>query len=98
MALTSGQQFQKCCGFYCAMLACVGVYFYIMMAVFQTMNNTFVVEELEDFQDPGTAEVLEGKKNFTIAYLATAGVSSFNFVTNLISLTCSAWSDVLFVA
>jgi len=57
------------------MLACVGVYFYIMMAVFQTMNNTFVVEELEDFQDPGTAEVLEGKKNFTIAYLATAGLN-----------------------
>jgi len=72
------------------MLACVGVYFYIMMAVFQTMNNTFVVEELEDFQDPGTAELLEGKKNFTIAYLATAVVSSFNVVTNLISLTCSA--------
>jgi hypothetical protein len=77
MALTSGQQFQKCCGFYCAMLACVGIYFYLVMALFQSMNNTFVVEELEDFQDPVTAEALGGKKNFTTAFLVTALVSSF---------------------
>lgn len=79
MALTSGQQFQKCCGFYCAMLACVGIYFYIVMAVFQSMNNTFVVEELEDFQDPPNAELVGGKKNFTTAFLVTAFVSIKQF-------------------
>lgn len=34
------------------MLACVGVYFYLVMAYFQSVNNTFVVEELEMFKDP----------------------------------------------
>jgi hypothetical protein len=41
------------------------------------MNNTFVVEELEDFQDPVTAAALGGKKNFTTAFLVTALVSTF---------------------
>lgn len=43
--------FGKCCGLYCAMLACVGVYFYLVMAFFQSQDNLFLVEDLEDFQD-----------------------------------------------
>ena len=51
MALSTGQAFQKCCGMYCAMLACIGVYFYLVMAYFQSVNNHFLLEDLERYQD-----------------------------------------------
>lgn len=59
------------------MLACVGVYFYGVLALFQTMNNTFVIEDLEDYQDPTSAD--NGK--FTTAFLVTSGVS-LSIITN----------------
>ena len=53
--LTGCQAFMKCCGYYCAGLACVGIYFFTMMAIFQTMQNPFMVEDLEGMYDPQSA-------------------------------------------
>jgi hypothetical protein len=51
MGLSTKQALFKCCGFYCAMLACIGVYFYLVMAYFQSVGNNFLIMELEEFQD-----------------------------------------------
>ena len=49
--LTGKQTFYKCCGYYCAGLACVGVYFFAVLSIFQTMENPFMTVELEGFYD-----------------------------------------------
>lgn len=56
------------------MLACVGVYFYLVMAYFQSVNNTFVVEELEMFKDPNQTPYYV-QSDWINAFLITAGVS-----------------------
>jgi len=33
------------------MLAGIGVYFYLVMAYFQSIGNNFLIMELEEFQD-----------------------------------------------
>lgn len=82
MALSTGQAIMKCCGFYCAMLACVGVYFYLVMAFFQSQNNQFLVQELEHF--PGSSFAGTDKNPFYVqstwvnSFLITAAVSIFH--------------------
>ena len=79
MALSTGQAIMKCCGFYCAMLACVGVYFYLVMAFFQSQNNQFLVQELEHF--PGSANAGTStnpyykQSTWVTSFLITAAVS-----------------------
>lgn len=55
MALTFNQQFMKCCGFFCAMLACVGVYFWFVMAFWQSQKslyNIYIMEKLNSTTEP----------------------------------------------
>jgi hypothetical protein len=79
MALTVSQGIMKCCGFYCAMLACVGVYFYLVMAFFQSQANQFLIQELEHF--PGSANAgspqnpYYDQSTWVNSFLITAGVS-----------------------
>jgi hypothetical protein len=73
MGLSTQQALFKCCGFYCAMLAGIGVYFYLVMAYFQSINNNFLIMELEEFQD-ATAENYD-KSTWVNAFLITAFVS-----------------------
>ena len=40
--------FCKFCGYYCTGMACVGIYFFIVLAIFQNMNNMFMIQELQE--------------------------------------------------
>jgi len=71
MALTFKQQFSKCCGFFCAMLACVGVYFWFVLAFWQSQKslyNIYIMEKLNS-----TSE--EAVKNFETAFWIVSAVS-----------------------
>lgn len=67
---TNKEKFYRCCGYFCSLMACIGVYFYIVMLVFQYMGNPFVMTMLEGLQQPSSDD-----KNFKIAFFSAVIVS-----------------------
>ena len=45
MPYTSTQQRNICCGYFCGATACVGVYFFLVLTMFEGQNNTYLTEE-----------------------------------------------------
>jgi hypothetical protein len=41
----------KCCGFYCATLACVGVYFFSVLAFWQSLGARYLIWDMEKLND-----------------------------------------------
>ena len=70
MALTDKQRLGKCCGIFCAFLACLNIWFFIGLSVFQAMNNPYLKIELEAFENAG-----DDSSNWLTAFLTTLGVS-----------------------
>ena len=70
MALTSKQTFGKCCGIFCSFLACLNIWFFLGMTIFQAMNNAFVKIELEKFDNAG-----DDGSNYLTSFAVTLGVS-----------------------
>ena len=71
MGLTAKQTFYKCCGFFCAGMSCIGVYFFTVMSYFQSQSNAFMMEELEGYRVPSD----DGSK-FTKAFIICIVVSA----------------------
>ena len=44
---------RTCCGYYCASVALVGVYFFILMAIMEFKGNTYVLQVLQRIGCPG---------------------------------------------
>lgn len=38
---------RTCCGYYCASVALVGVYFFILMAIMEFRGNTYIIQILQ---------------------------------------------------
>ena len=70
MALTDKQKLGKCCGIFCSFLACLNIWFFLGMTIFQGMGNAFVKEELEKF-----ANAKDDSSNWLAAFGITLGVS-----------------------
>ena len=47
MAYTSKQQLYLCCGYYCSMLACVGVYFLLVLFFMEATNSPYLIYEMQ---------------------------------------------------
>ena len=87
MALTDKQKLGKCCGIFCSFLACLNIWFFAMITVFQSMNSPYMKIKLEEF-----TQVSEDSSNWTVAFAITVGVSQFIFLTCEFSLTWFACS------
>ena len=74
MALTTNQQLGKCCGIFCSFLACLNIWFFTGLTIFQVMNNPYVKIELEGFENAG-----DDSTAWTTAFAITLGVSSKAF-------------------
>ena len=50
---------RTCCGYYCASVAAVGVYFFILMAIMEFRGNTYLVQVLQraSCENPSTVEI-----------------------------------------
>ena len=72
MALTDKQKLGKCCGIFCSFLACLNIWFFLGMTIFQGMNNAFVKTQLEKFPNAG-----DDSSNWLTAFGITLGVSIF---------------------
>ena len=51
MALTDKQRLGKCCGIFCSFLACLNIWFFTGLTIFQVMNNPYLKIELEQFEN-----------------------------------------------
>ena len=76
MALTDKQKLGKCCGIFCSFLACLNVWFFSMITVFQSMNSPYMKIKLEEFN-----QASEDSSNWTTAFAITVGVSQFVLLT-----------------
>ena len=43
---------RMCCGYFCGASACVGIYFFMVLVIFESMNNTYMTEELQGISNP----------------------------------------------
>ena len=80
MALTDRQKFGKCCGIFCSFLACLNIWFFLGMTIFQGMNNPFMKIELEGFDNAG-----DESSNWLTAFIYVLAVSSQCNSVNLMS-------------
>ena len=72
MALTDKQKFGKCCGIFCSFLACLNIWFFLGMTIFQAMGNSFVKIELEKFTNAD-----DDSSNYLIAFIIVLIVSNY---------------------
>lgn len=61
---------QKCCGYYCAMIAVVGIFFYAVVLVMEIRKNQFVLYKLQ--YPEVESEAREKYGNFTSHQVAEA--------------------------
>merc|ERR1712183_1033375 len=50
--MSSWDQLRMCCGYFCGLTACVGIYFFIVILIFETMNNVYLTETLQGISNP----------------------------------------------
>ena len=51
---------RKCCGYYCAMIAAVGIFFYGVMIIMEMRKNQFVLYKLQYPEGDHAKEVFGG--------------------------------------
>ena len=66
MALTDKQKLGKCCGIFCSFLACLNIWFFLMITIFQTMDSPYMKIELEGF-----TQASDDSSNWTVAFIIT---------------------------
>ena len=44
--MTGMQSFSKCCGYFCGLSACIGIYFFLVIMIMQAGNNVYLAEML----------------------------------------------------
>ena len=71
MALTGKQQLGKCCGIFCSFLACLNIWFFTGLTVFQAMGNPVIKEEYEGFTN-----AKDDASNWLTAFIITIVVSN----------------------
>ena len=45
MGMGTWDKMRLCCGYFCGLTACVGIYFWLVLTLFESMNNTYLTEE-----------------------------------------------------
>lgn len=72
MGYTPKQNLYLCCGYFCSMLACVGVYFWLVLFYMQSNNSPYLIYEM---QKQETMDDTHINDTFKWSFLITAGVS-----------------------
>ncbi len=71
MAMTGAQMLYKCCGLYCSFLACVGVYFFSVLAFWQSQGARYLVWDMERLNELYG----EDSNNFKVSFIICIFVS-----------------------
>ena len=70
MALTDKQKLGKCCGIFCSFLACLNIWFFLGLTVFQASGSPYMKLELEMFD-----QASNDANNWTVAFAISLAVS-----------------------
>ena len=76
MAYTSTQKLYLCCGYFCSMLACVGVYFWLVLFFMEATNSPYVIYEMQHIDSMTKPTDITKIDTFKWSFLLTALVSS----------------------
>ena len=87
---------RQCCGYFCGASACVGIYFFLVLVVFESMNNLYLTEEIQKIPNPIGNE--ESVKNFVMAFAFCSLVSNSLFIRSFLISVSSILSAVLAAA
>ena len=60
---------KTCCGFYCAMTAMVGIYFFLVLAIMEYRGNSFLLQIVQNEEDENIDNNVKGR-----TFLILAGV------------------------
>ena len=73
MGYSANQKFYLCCGYFCSMLACVGVYFWLVLFFMESTHSPYLIYEMQhlDNMSKDTDEI----NTFRWSFLLTAIVS-----------------------
>ena len=84
---TSKQKMYLCCGYFCSLMGCIGIYFWLVMFIMQSGGSPYLIYELEGIEDMNnTTEI----NNFKWSFLIVAIVSFLHY-KSCFSWTYSAW-------
>ena len=72
---TSKQQLYLCCGWFCSMLGCIGIYFWLVMFIMQAGGSPYLIYSMEKIEGMSTPEEKERIDTFKWSFLITAIVS-----------------------
>ena len=88
MALTDKQKLGKCCGIFCSFLACLNIWFFCGLTVFQFMENPYVKTELEAFENAG-----DDANNWKTAFLITVALNVVCMIACFLCTKCDCYKD-----
>jgi hypothetical protein len=75
--------FYQCCGFYCAFLAAIGVYFFAVLAYWQSQGSRFLAWNMEKINDVDGPEAQNFQKSFFIVIaVSTRHIPSHRLLSN----------------
>ena len=69
---SSKNNIYRCCGYWCSMLACVGVYFWLVLFFMQATNSPYVIYEMEHIDSMTNKHDLEKIDTFKWSFLLTS--------------------------
>lgn len=78
MAYTAKQNLYLCCGYFCSLMACIGVYFWLMLFFMEATNSPYLIYEmqhLESIQNQ-TLEIDTFKWSFLITALVSPCITN----------------------
>lgn len=69
MGFTSEQKLYLCCGYFCSLMACIGVYFWMVLFYMQANNSPYLIYEM---QKQETMDDTEVNDTFKWSFLLTS--------------------------
>ena len=70
---TSKQKFYLCCGWFCAMLGCIGIYFWLVMFFFQATHAPYLIYEMQGLRSMDDTTAID---TYKWSFLITSVVST----------------------
>ena len=70
---TSTQQLYLCCGYFCSLMACIGVYFWLVLFFMESTHNPYLIYELQEI--PSMTKDIDSINTFKWSFLITTIVS-----------------------
>jgi hypothetical protein len=73
---TGKQSLYLCCGYFCSLMGCIGIYFWLVLFFFEATNAPYLVYEMQHIDDMNSDLGKQQIATFKWSFLITAGVNT----------------------